>query len=177
VKRVPASRKLELQKATSEDADTLANLLELYAHDLSDVFDLELSHDGRYGYKKLQLYFSEPATRFAFLIKHGGQLVGFALVTRGSPASRDPNVLDMAEFFVVRRHRRGGIGRQAAFLLWNELRGHWFVRVSGGNKSGREFWSRIVQDYTGGVFSESARPGTLHPWQVFEFKSPPSRSP
>src|SRR5215472_4044631 len=95
-----------LEPATLRDAAVLSNLLELYAHDLSDVFALEPGTDGRFGYDKLPLYWTEPETRFPFLIRAGTRLAGFALATRGSPVSNDPNVFDVAEFFILRRHRR-----------------------------------------------------------------------
>jgi predicted acetyltransferase len=56
------------------DAPVLSNLLKLYAHDLSAVFALELGANGRYGYEKLPLYWSEPERRFPFLIRAGARL-------------------------------------------------------------------------------------------------------
>lgn len=161
-----------LNIATPGDAAVLSNLLELYVHDLSDAFALELGADGRFGYEKLPLYWSEPERRFPFLIHRGTRIAGFALVTRGSPASEDPNVFDIAEFFVVRRHRRSKVGRQAAFLLWNRFAGHWIVRVSEGNRGGCNFWASVIAEYTNGALSETTRPGNPHAWRVFSFDSP-----
>src|SRR3954466_8074223 len=110
-----STREVVLEPATLRDSAALSNLLELYSHDLSDVFALELGAEARFGYEKLPLYWSEPEIRFPFLIRAGTRLAGFALVTRGSPASDDPNDFDIAEFFVLRRHRRSGVGRRAAF--------------------------------------------------------------
>jgi predicted acetyltransferase len=104
-----------LEVATPRDASVLSNLLELYAYDLSEIFPLELQPDGRFDYEQLPLYWSEPDRRFPFLIRCDARLAGFALVTRGSPASDDPADFDVAEFFVLRRYRRRGVGRQAAF--------------------------------------------------------------
>ena len=160
-----------LEVATPETARLLANLLELYIHDLSEVFPVEIGADGRFRYDKLPLYWSEPEKRFPFLIRSGEQLAGFALAMRGSPASDDPEHLDVAEFFVLRGHRRTGVGRQAAFLLWNRLRGQWVVRVSEANRAGLPFWHTTVQQYTRGAFSESKRPGSPHGWRVFTFRS------
>lgn len=165
------SQEIALDVATPRDAVLLSNLLELYAHDLSEAFALELGADGRFGYDKLPLYWSEPQRRFPFLIRRGTRVVGFALVTRGSPASDDPDVLDVAEFFVVRRHRRSGVGRRAAFLLWNRFPGRWTVRVSEANHRGRSFWASIIAEYTSGVLVETTRPGSPHPWRVFSFDS------
>ena len=82
-----------LAVATPGDATLLANLLELYIHDMSEIFSIELGPDGRFGYAKLPLYWSESDRRFAFLIHAGARVAGFALVTRGSPATPDPEVL------------------------------------------------------------------------------------
>jgi len=113
---------VSLDVATAADHTLLSNLLELYIHDLSRAFpNVEMGPDGRFGYRRLPLYWSEPARRFAFLIKCGGRVAGFVLVTRGSPDSpetEDENALDVAEFFVMRRYRRSGVGRRAAFLVW-----------------------------------------------------------
>jgi len=163
--------KVLLAPAMPCDAAVLSNLLELYSHDLSQVFALELGTNGRFGYEKLPLYWSEPERRFPFLIRLGARVAGFVLVTRGSPASDDPNGFDIAEFFVLRRYRRSGVGRQAAFLLWNRFAAHWIVRVSEGNKNGLRFWANVIAEYTGGTAVAATLPGSPHAWRVFSFNS------
>lgn len=165
------SQEVVLDVASPRDAVLLSNLLELYIHDLSETFPVELGADGRFGYEKLPLYWSEPERRFPFIVRCGGRVIGFALVTRGSPASDDPDAFDVAEFFIVRRHRRSGAGRRAAFLLWNRLPGGWTVRVSEGNRSGRPFWASVIAEYTNGAVAETTRPGSPHAWRVFSFNS------
>jgi len=164
-----------LDVASRRDTALLENLLELYVHDLSAAFALEIGADGRFGYDKLPLYWSEPERRFAFVIRCAGRVAGFALVTRGSPASADPNALDVAEFFVVRRHRRSRVGERAAALLWDRFPGStWVVRVSEGNRTGLPFWLAVVSDYTAGAFTQSSLPGHPHPWRVLSFTSSPA---
>jgi predicted acetyltransferase len=160
-----------LVPALPSDEARLANLLELYVHDLSETFQIAPGEDGRFGYERLPLYFKEPETRFPFLIRFGGRLAGFAFAMRGSPMSDDPNALDVAEFFVLRAYRRFGVGRSAAFLLWRRLTGDWVVRVSEGNRAGVPFWEAIVREFTGGAYTATQRPGSPHPWRVFAFRS------
>ena len=167
----PDSPGVVLDLATPADTALLSNLVELYAHDLSETFALELRDDGRFGYDKLPLYWSEPERRFPFLIRSRDRIVGFALVTRGSPASDNPDDFDVAEFFIVRRHRRSGVGRRAAFLLWNRFAVRWVVRVSEGNRAGRDFWASTIASYASGEVVETTRPGAPHPWHVFSFDS------
>ena len=156
---------------STETGQDQSNLLSLYMHDLSDVFPVQIGSDGRFQYDKLGLYWSAPERFFAFLIYAESQLAGFALATRGSPATDDPEDLDVAEFFVLRAYRRTGVGRQAAFLLWNRLPGRWVVRVSDANREGIAFWHSAVEQYTGGAFSKDKRPGSPHAWQVLTFAS------
>ena len=168
-----APLQVTLEAATLSDAPLLANLLELYIHDLSAVFpNIELRPDGRFGYPGLPLYWSESERRFPSLIRYGGRLAGFVLATRGSPVSEDPSVLDIAEFFVIRRHRRSGVGRRAALLLWSRLPGRWTVRVSEGNLGALSFWAAATAEITNGAATGSTRPGTPNPWRIFSFETP-----
>ncbi|HET9956486.1 MAG TPA: hypothetical protein VFQ61_18400 [Polyangiaceae bacterium] len=169
----PSSVALDLASRT--DVPILANLLELYIHDICDLFPkVELGEDGRFGYPKLASYFgaAESGTnggRFAYLIRHGGRLAGFALATRGSPVSPDPAVFDVAEFFVVRKYRRLGVGYGAAALLWSAWPGTWTVRVSEGNMRGLGFWDSAIRRFAGEDVTVSTHPGAPHAWRVFSF--------
>jgi len=148
----------------------LENLLELYIHDLSEIFSVELGPDGRFGYDKLPLYWTDPVGRHVFLIKYGSRVAGFAMATRGSPASKSQTDLDVAEFFVLRAFRRLGVGRQAAFRLWDAIQGRWVVRVVETNETGVNFWSEVVRSYTSGVF-ESTITEAPNAWRVFTFET------
>jgi len=160
-----------LEPASPDRAPLLSNLLALYMHDMSEIFAVEVGADGRFVYDKLPLYWSEPERRFPFLIRSGGKLAGFALVTRGLSGDDAPELLDVAEFFVLRGYRRSGVGREAALLLFGRLPGRWIVRVSEGNRGGVPFWRSTVHQFTSGAFTESKRPGSPHAWRVFAFKS------
>lgn len=164
---------LTLEKATAAEAPLLANLLSLYLHDLSVAFpSIEIGDDGRFTYPNLPLYWSEPERRFPFVARDRGRVVGFALATRGSPANEDPDVWDVAEFFVLRGRRRTGVGRELAFLLWNRLPGTWVVRASEGNPGALPFWAATVAEYTGGKAVQSHYQGNPHVVRVFTFDSP-----
>lgn len=164
-------KEVALDVATRADSSVLSNLLELYIHDLSEVFPVELGADGRFGYPRLELYWSEPQRRFPFLVRCDGRVGGFVLVTRGSPVTDNPNVLDVAEFFVLRRYRRSGVGRRAAMLLWQRHPGAWIVRVSEGNRPAVPFWTRVIAEFSGGAAAEFSREGQPHAWRVFAFES------
>ena len=100
-------------------------------------------------------------------------MAGFVLAQRGSPVVSDPRVLDVAEFFVVRKYRRSSIGGRAAALLWEARPGKWTVRVSEGNRAAVAFWRRTIADFSREIAMEEQRPGEPNPWRVFSFESPP----
>lgn len=147
--------RVTLTPASREQAPVLANLLELYAHDLSAWFDLEPGADGRFGYPHLARYWGEEG-RHPFLLTVDGTLAGLVLVARGSRISGDRDVWDMAEFFVLRRHRRQGVGAAAAAEAFARFPGAWEVRVHERNAPALAFWRRAIDAFTGGRASESS---------------------
>jgi predicted acetyltransferase len=164
--------KVHVDAARPSESLLLSNLLELYMHDLSALFPaITLGPDGRFGYPRLPLYWSEPARRYPFLIRDGEQIVGFALVTRGSPAASDPEVFDVAEFFVLRRFRRSGVGRSAAVQLWRSMPGTWVVRVLLANAGALAFWSGAIAHFAGDALREIEHPREPDNWRVLTFES------
>ena len=161
---------IELISAAAEQEPTVANLLELYAHDFSEFHDLEIGENGRFGYPPLPLYWSEPG-RYPLLAKIGGKLAGLVLVKRGSEVSGNLTVWDMAEFFVLRRYRRRGIGTQLAHEVWRSFPGPWEVRVMQSNVSADHFWERAVSTFTGAaIHPVIAEKGGKH-WKIYSFDS------
>ena len=126
-----------LEAAAERDAPVLASLLELYLHDLSEIFEVDVRPGGRFGYDRLPSYWREPDRRFPFLIRVGGELAGFALVTRGSPATGDPTDLDVSEFFVLRpvgpANGKLGGARRGSKRSWPRVLGTRGLRLYGGS--------------------------------------------
>ena len=156
--------------ASAEQQPIVANLLELYAHDFSEFVDLQLDPDGRFGYPGLPRYWSDEG-RFPFLVTVDGHLAGCALVCRGSRISADPQTWDMAEFFIVRRYRKRGVGAAVAHEIWRRFPGAWEIRVMESNGPARAFWAAAVAAFTGSP--ADARLAELHEkrWEVFSVAS------
>lgn len=163
---------VRIELASIAEQRLLANLLQLYVHDLSEIFTgVQLGADGLFGYPRLASYWSEPQTHFPFLIRSFGKVAGFALAQRGSPMSDDPSVFDVAEFFVLRGERRSGVGARAAMLLWDTFPGRWIVRVAEANRAGLPFWTNVIRRYAGDAVSQSVRDGNSHRFRVFSFEA------
>jgi predicted acetyltransferase len=161
---------IEVLPASPEQAPILANLFELYAHDFSEFHDVDLGADGRFGYRCLPLYWSEP-DRHPFLVRVDGNLAGFALVKRGSEVSGNAAVWDMAEFFVIRGYRRRGIGTRIAHEVWRRFPGPWEVRVMQSNMSAYHFWARAILKLTGKAIHPVRFEKGGERWTLFSFQS------
>jgi len=165
--------KVDLVRASQSDRSTLENLLHLHMHDFSEFLGTTPSEQGWFAYPRLPLYWEDPR-RAAFLVRAADGLAGFALTSRGSLVSGDPDVSDVAEFFVVRGVRRRGVGCAAAQQLFRTAPGVWEVRVLDSNPPAQRFWQRVVEQHTSGRFR--LEPWTRDDgseWHVFRFTSPP----
>ena len=127
---------VEVVAAALADKNVVRNLLELYLHDFSEMTASDVDEHGRFGYRYLDHYWTEPG-RHPFLIRADGRLAGFALVRSGAPH-------DMAEFFVLRKYRRHGVGLLAARALFAMFPGEWQVREMTANAGAIAFWRRAI---------------------------------
>lgn len=101
-------------------------------------------------------------------------MAGFAIVDEGSRITGAPDVHDMREFFVLRKYRRLGVGRDTATTLLARFPGPWEIRVLEQNVAALSFWRAVVASAARGSFqtspwvTESGRRTT-----VFRFVSSP----
>jgi predicted acetyltransferase len=144
------SPKIEIIVAGPGERATLENLFQLYVHDFSEFWDGrpegELGDDGRFEpYSELDAYWRE-ADRIPLLLRLDGRLVGFALVNAvghgGGPVDRN-----MAEFFIARKHRRGGVGTAAAGAVFSLYSGQWETAVARANIAALAFWRHAVSGH------------------------------
>jgi predicted acetyltransferase len=119
-------------------------------------------------------WFSNDQTHPLLILK-GRDSVGFALVTRPRIAERGEKIADhrMSEFFVRKQHRRAGIGRDAATLIFDRFAGSWEIVEYTRHPGSVSFWRHVVGAYTAGKFTERLRNGEVH--HRFESRPSPSR--
>jgi predicted acetyltransferase len=127
---------VEIVPAAITDKPVVRQLLELYHYDFTEFVPGDVDEHGLFGYRYLDHYWTE-SDRCPLLFRVNGNWAGFALVRTGSPH-------DMAEFFVMRRYRRSGIGIQAARAVFARFPGAWQVRQMASNPASTVFWKRAI---------------------------------
>jgi predicted acetyltransferase len=54
----------------------------------------------------------------------------------------------MEEFFVMKKYRKSGVGKQTAFYLFDLFPGKWEVAQIKANIPARKFRMKVISDYT-----------------------------
>ncbi len=146
------ARSVTITEAGLDQRAVVANLLELYEYDFTEFDGTDLGDDGRYGYEYLDYYWREPG-RHAFLIRVADKLAGLVLV-RTIEAGHNP-LRSIAEFFIMRKYRRRGVGRMVAMQVFDMFPGRWTVGQEANNLPSQAFWRNVIREYTGGRYTET----------------------
>ena len=146
---------VSVQLIPEEQKSVLVRMMELYLYDFSEFSGDELNEYGYYGYAHIDDYWNERE-RSPFFIRAGGKLAGFALVRHCSEYRDLQSPHNMAEFFVMRKYRRAGVGRAAAQRVFDRFPGGWEISVWENNLPARAFWERVVSSYTRGDYEPFA---------------------
>ena len=181
--------RVELLPATDSDLEVVRNLVPLYVHDISEWMGWDCPESGRFGgCDDLPQYWdmppADPRYRWPdgwqglpFMIRVDDRLAGFALVRRleeGEPSVFEVSqflhlvghIFEVAEFFVLRKFRGQGVGREAAHGLFDALRGSWEVRELPDNRPAQEFWRKVISGYIHGPFAETVEPAVTAPFDM-----------
>lgn len=139
---------IELEPVPYEDKLVLRELLNLYLYDLSDLDETDPDPHGRFEYRWLDPYWIEPS-RHPVFIRRDGVLAGFLLVSGHAEGGAQRGI---SEFFVLKRHRRAGVGLAAAPAIFEKFPGSWEIRAERQNHGAIAFWEgalpRIASDVT-----------------------------
>lgn len=139
----------DINRATRErHGRAIASMMQLYAHDFSEFWAGEargeLNADGRFEDYPLDSYWSGDPRRVALIFERGPSPIGFALLNEYAHSGL-PADWSMAEFFIVRKHRRGGTGTSAVHRIFDAHPGQWDVAVARRNTAAYAFWSRVIK--------------------------------
>ncbi|MGG1443283.1 GNAT family N-acetyltransferase [Brevibacillus laterosporus] len=156
--------KIELVKVSMHQKMVLRHLLELYQYDFSEFDYADVNEHGLYDYKFLDHYWTEP-DRIPFFIKVDEKYAGFVLLRKLK--NQDLEYYSMAEFFIMRKYRKRGIGKEVAFRLFHQFQGEWEISEIEQNISAQKFWHALISEYTNNNYQELRREDWDGPIQKF----------
>lgn len=137
---------VEIAPALAADRAAIASMMQLYTHDFSEQWAGtprgELGDDGRFPDYPLDPWWRDEDC-IPLLIRAGGKLAGFALLNRVTHTGNLPD-RNMAEFFVVRKHRGSGVALTAAHEILRRHPGVWEAAVARKNLRALAFWRKVV---------------------------------
>lgn len=141
---------IELKQAKVDDKEILKNLLEKYDYEFSQWDNRDVNKLGLYGYDYLDCYWTEE-NRWAFFIIVDGNLAGFAMIN-DFPEAKEETDYSMAEFFIMHKYRRYGVGKFAAMHVFDKFHGKWQLKRHPKNIPSVYFWDKVVSEYTKGKY-------------------------
>ena len=125
--------------------------MELYQYDFSEFDGQDLDEHGCFGYGDLDYFWFEP-THAVFLVTVDEKLAGFVLIDDEVVVTG--NERSVTEFFIMRKYRRQGVGKQVAIEVFRRLPAKWEVRVIEQNFAAQDFWRCVIAEYTQDKFQE-----------------------
>jgi len=160
---------LEIRRATYDDETTFRNLGQFYIYEYTAFMGWDVNYAGRFNEDDFDGIFSEES-RKPFLFRVDGKLAGFAIIDilEKSHITGAPNIIEMAEFFILAAYQRKGYGEQAAIRLFEMFKGEWEVFQLEKNARAQRFWRRIIGKYTNGNYRE--QPTSRGVVQIFNNK-------
>ena len=136
---------VEVKLMGIEHKSVLIQLMELMNYEWTEYDNRDVNENGYYGYSHIDDYWNEDG-RYPYFIKVDGKIAGFVLIA--TPPSRFPERYCVAEFFVMLKYRRQGIGMQAARKALDCHRGNWEISYWKKNMRAAKFWQAVVDKYT-----------------------------
>ena len=133
-----------LERVNPERRDTLFRLLQysLFEESLTDLN--EMNDDALFDYPWFDAYFIEPQREAYFIrAQDSKKLLGFAMVREHEDGRHS-----IAEFMVIPKYRRSGIGMQAAKACFARHAGLWEVKPAYGSESAKLFWQKTIAQVT-----------------------------
>ena len=143
-----ADQAVSVRFASGSERPLIESLSQFYVYDFSEIeppgsANLEFSAQGGYSpLPDLNLYWRNEGFH-PLLIRVEEWLAGFALINTRSHYGESIEH-NMAEFFVVRKHRRRAVATEAVRQILAHYPGDWEVAVAERNLAAKTFWPRAL---------------------------------
>lgn len=146
---------IRIEPILIEQKPVFVQMMELYSYDFSEFSNDDVNENGYFGYSHIDDYWEE-AGRYPFFICVDGKLAGLVLVRSCGEYQELECPHNIAEFFVMKKYRRKGVGRAVSKIIFDRFPGGWEISLWKNNLPARRFWKRVVSEYTNGKYKTFA---------------------
>jgi len=160
---------IELHPAQRDELDCIENLMQFYLYELSEWLPLKFAPHGLFAIQSQLDYWRKPGTH-PLLIKVDAELAGF--VTIDNDVHFADVQYNIGYFFISRRFRGQGLGKQAVTQLFNRHPGQWQVFHIDANQPACAFWAKVIPALTHGEFSRHPISASGYACTLYKFQFP-----
>ncbi len=146
------SRVIVVRAALPEDRLPLSRMLSIYQHDLSELREEDLDVYGECCHSLDRLWRDKNC--YPFVACLDGKYAGFALVD--AVVRVEESASWMNKFFILKKYRRLGVGRELATQVFAALPGKWEVGQMIDSAAAQTIWRTVISGYTQDNYSENA---------------------
>lgn len=144
---------IRIEPIQVEQKAIFAQLMELRNYDFSEYEDTDVNECGYFGHSHIDDYWNGEGL-FPYFIRVNDKIAGFALVCKHCMFIKGSNIHSIAEFFILKKYRRNGVGRYVAVEIFNKHKGQWEVLQLSNNVPAQRFWQVVITDYMNGAYQE-----------------------
>lgn len=138
---------MKIELILAEEPEIITNLFQYYIYDMSEYVKFSPNSDGTFTVDESTIQLNTYWTRsdhYPYLIMVDDEIAGFSLL-RKFPFNKD--YFDIGQFFVLRKFKNLGIGREAFKLSVNKYPGKWITRVLPNNDGAYRFWEKVISEF------------------------------
>jgi predicted acetyltransferase len=132
---------IDLRELTEERHEIAERFWQFFLHDLSEFRNSHPDEHGAFKRRHLEPYLVPDPDRIAYVVDGATGPVGFAFVYGLAGKLRR-----FDQFFIVRSHRHGGVGRAAAEATVRLHPSRWEVGFQNENPIAARFWRRLEKE-------------------------------
>lgn len=136
-----------LKRITIKDRVIFEHLWDLYSYDFSLYNNEDVMPQGSYDFYYSDDFF-ESDSKACFFIMADGNIAGFVSCSSSCYLLTGGDDRCIVDFFVMNKYRKGGVGRKAAYLIFDSYKTNWEVVQYDNNEISKKFWESVINDYT-----------------------------
>ena len=154
---------ISFEKVTDRNKQLFKNLWQFFGYDFSEMNKMDVNENGEYTLPDDLDEYIESNNYCSYIVKVKGMTAGLAVIK----FIEDEGINYFRHFFIMRKFRRLGVGKETVFKIFQLYPGRWRVSQFDFNIPAISFWRSVIKEYTDGQYTETRRRDDKGPQQEF----------